>query len=126
MAETAPFVSLESQDDMWDDDNSEDLSGSLQPPRVHFTRSTRCTWTNIAVSVFIGVLIIIIVVLSVLVARRNETKDMNASVCLKFECIKASHGKYFFTFFTTLKNYATQHTRRRIYSYNRIDDWETR
>ena len=98
MSESAPFVSLESQDDMWDDDNSDDLSGNLQPPRVQFTRSTRCIRTNIAVSVFIGVLIIVIVVFSVLVARRKETEDVNASLCLKSECIKASYGKWVFTF----------------------------
>ena len=106
MAESAPFVSLESQDDMWDDDNSDDLSGGLQPSRVHFNRSMKCSCTNVAIALFIGMLIIGIIVLSALVARRKETKNLtenltknstestiNEPLCLKPECIKASYGE---------------------------------
>ena len=98
MAESAPFVSLESQDDMWDDDNSDDLSGGLQPPRVRFNKSMKCSCTNVAIALFIGMLIIGIIVLSALVARRKETENLKESTinepfCLKPECIKASYGE---------------------------------
>jgi hypothetical protein len=92
--ESAPFVSLESQDDIWDDENSDDLSPGLQPARIHYKRPTICTPTRIAVGVVIGVLVIVIVTLGVLVAQRKETKEAKVSLCLKSECITTSYGKW--------------------------------
>ncbi|CAB3992485.1 endothelin-converting enzyme homolog isoform X1, partial [Paramuricea clavata] len=91
--ESAPFVSLESQDDIWDDENSDDLNPGLQPARIYYKRPTICTPTRIAVVVVIGVLVIVIVTLGVLVAQRKETKEAKVSVslCLTSKCITTSY-----------------------------------
>ena len=94
MDESAPFVSLKSQDDMWDDENSEEFNDGLQPAAVHYKSLTFCNRTKIAVSVVAALLIIIIIALAVLVAQKKGEKNRKETLCLKPGCITASYGKW--------------------------------
>lgn len=101
MAESAPFVSLESQGDMWDDENSDaDQGTSFQPVMINYRKPTLWTRTQIAGCVLVTILLIVIIILSVLLAQRKEsknnadnTRDSRQMICLKPECITASYGK---------------------------------
>jgi hypothetical protein len=93
MEETAPFVSLESQDDIWDNETSDDNSIGLQPARINYRHPALCTRSRIAVVALIGALVIVIIVLSVLIAQRKGPNEMKESLCFTPSCITTSYGK---------------------------------
>ena len=93
MEESAPFVRQESQDDIWDDENSDDLSAGLQPARIHYKNPSIFTRTRIVVGIIIGVLVILIIALGVTIALKKGKKEGKDSTCLTPECITTSYSK---------------------------------
>ena len=110
MEETAPFVSLESQDDIWDDENSDDLSAGLQPAKIHYKNPTICTRTRSVIAVIIAVLVILIIALGVTIAlkKAKDSKDSKDSLCLTSECITSSYGELIVKFYARIPNTRTE------------------
>ena len=94
MSASTPFVSLEGQNDMWEDDNSDDLSAEIQPERIRNRSPPFFNRTQIIVGVVFGVLLTVIIALSVLVAQRKEGKETRENLCLTADCIIANYGRW--------------------------------
>lgn len=106
MAESAPFVSLESQEDTWDDDNSDEFQPSLQPTNIHYKRPASCPRPKLFLGLLIALLLVVILTQTILLAlRKKTTQEVNSSFCHTTECVTASYGKWIIYSSRQLLNY---------------------
>ena len=93
MDETAPFVNLKSEDDLWDESDPYEVQTSfepaaVQPPRWRRVFSRRRITVAVLVAIAIGVLIAF-----VLVIRKTKQDNTAARLCLTAYCIESSSGR---------------------------------
>lgn len=105
MDETAPFVSLKPEDDLWDESEPYEVQTSFEPAAVqHAARwrrvfSRRRITVTVLVAIAIGVLVAFILIIRKTkqhntTARLCLTQDnTTATLCLTAYCVQSSSGR---------------------------------